>query len=97
MGNNAKKKEAARIHNETMAKRKASIEAERIDRMENPDKYRSSKEYLRHARMFMVVAASLARCAPPSWKKFACRTAVRCFVLAAKQSKTYCLFRTLFQ
>jgi hypothetical protein len=52
MGNSAKKKEAARIHNETIKKRKAANEAERIDRIENPDKYRSSKADLRQARMF---------------------------------------------
>ena len=59
MGNSAKKKEAARIHNEMMTKRKAAQEIERIDRIENPDKYRGSKAALHHARMFMAVAAGL--------------------------------------
>ena len=56
MGNSAKKKEAARIYNEMRVKRKVAQEAERIDRIENPDKYRSSKATLHHAMMWMAVA-----------------------------------------
>ena len=59
MGNHAKKKEAARIHNEMMIKRKAAQEAERIDRIENPDKYRSSKASLLQARMFMAITTGM--------------------------------------
>ncbi len=57
MGNSAKKKEAARIHNEKRTKRKAAQEALRLDKIENPEKYRSSKAALHHARLFMAVAA----------------------------------------
>ena len=58
MGNSAKKKEAARIHNEMMAKRKAAQEAERIDRIENPHKYRGSRSARRHARLWLLAAAA---------------------------------------
>lgn len=57
MGNNAKKKEAALVHNKMMKERKLAHEAEKLDRLENPDKYRSSKKALHHARMIMAISA----------------------------------------
>ncbi len=59
MGNSAKKKEAARIHNKVMAERKAAQEAERIDRIENPHKYRGSRAARQHARLWLAAAAGL--------------------------------------
>lgn len=63
MGNNAKKKEAARIHNEAIARRKAADEAERIDRKENPEKYRRKRRLrgsgIDKASLFVAAAAGL--------------------------------------
>lgn len=54
MGNSAKKKEAARIHNNEITARKAACEAERIDRKENPHKYRTSKLARHNARLILA-------------------------------------------
>ena len=48
-----------RDSNEMMVKRKAAQESERIDRIENPHKYRTSKLARRNARMLMAVAAGM--------------------------------------
>tara|TARA_R110000787_G_C13410686_1_gene444170 strand:- start:1822 stop:2025 length:204 start_codon:yes stop_codon:yes gene_type:complete len=57
MSNNQIKKRSAELFNRRRTERMAAQEVERIDRIENPDKYRSSKAALRQARMFMAVAA----------------------------------------
>lgn len=57
MGNNADKKYFSALHNKRRVERLAAEEALRLDKIENPDKYRSSKAALHHARMFMAVAA----------------------------------------
>ena len=59
MGNNAKKKEAARIHNKTIATRKAANEAERLDRKENPEKYRRKRRVLSPLGVYMAAAAGI--------------------------------------
>tara|TARA_R110002020_G_scaffold475890_1_gene713752 strand:- start:22013 stop:22201 length:189 start_codon:yes stop_codon:yes gene_type:complete len=43
MGNNAIKKAAAKKHNDAVAARKEAIEAERIDRKDNPERYRRGR------------------------------------------------------
>ncbi len=42
-----------------MAERKAAQEAERIDRIENPHKYRGSRAARQHARLWLAAAAGL--------------------------------------
>ena len=63
MGNYAKKKEAARLHNEAIAKRKAADEAERIDRRNNPEKYRRKRKVggrISEAQVFIATAAAMS-------------------------------------
>ena len=59
MGNNQKKKEAARIHNKEIDDRKRADEAEKLDRKEHPEKYRTPKLARRNARLILAAALGL--------------------------------------
>ena len=59
MGNHADKKYFAELFNKERKARLEREEALRIDRIENPEKYRPSRRATRKAKMLLAVAAGM--------------------------------------
>jgi len=60
MGNSADKKYFAELHNKNRAAKPKAAELERLDRIENPWKYTSTRAALHQARLWMSIASGMS-------------------------------------